>query len=610
MSVSRPHDRRPKPGVRRPSNEGTGARFVFLLIVLFSLFSLVAVRLVWVQVVMANELSEKARAQRLRDIEVPPRRGTIYDREGEPLAVSVEARTVFANPYQVKDKAATASTLAQVLGGDAKLYEQRLARKGGFVYIERKVDMERAGALENLKLEGVGFLEDSRRMYPAGEAGGQVLGFVGVDDNGLAGTESRYDEVLAGTPGVLLAELDRRGRPIPGGIVKRTEPVDGHDVVLTIDKDIQFQAQAELAKAVKERGAKSGSLVVMNPRSGEIYAIASYPFFDPNDYRAADPKALRLKPVSDAYEPGSTIKCLTAASAIDAGKVKPDTMMKLPPTLKIAGRTIHESHPRGTVTWPITKIITESSNVGAVKLGMTLGVKRLYNCFSGFGLTEATGVDMPGEAVGWMPPADQWSSLSMGNIPFGQGVSATPLQLSRAISAIANNGSMPTPHVLLSLPDQPDRKVEWPVESSISTEAANLTSKMMAQVVSEGTGKAARVNGFSVAGKTGTAQVALPDGRGYAEGSFNSSFIGYLPAEDPQVLVCVVIYQPTKGYYGGQVAAPVFSRVAGFAVDHLRILPPAKPKRAKPASDVPSSAEVSAGAKGKDAAGNSAVTVP
>lgn len=610
MSVSRPHDRRPKPGVRRPSKEGTGARFVFLLVVLFALFSLVAMRLVWVQVVMANELTEKAKAQRLRDIEVPPRRGTIYDREGEPLAVSVEARTVFANPYQVKDKAATAATLAQVLGGDARLYEQRLSRKGGFVYIERKVDMERATALENLKLEGVGFLEDSRRMYPAGEAGGQVLGFVGVDDNGLAGTERRYEDVLAGTPGVLLAELDRRGRPIPGGIIKRTEPVDGHDVVLSIDKDIQFQAQNELAKAVKERGAESGSVVVMNPQNGEIYAIASYPYFDPNNYRAADPKAFRLKPVSDAYEPGSTIKCLTAASAIDAGKVKPETKMTLPPTLRIAGRVIHESHPRGTVTWPITKIITESSNVGAVRLGMTLGVKRLYRCFSGFGLTEATGVDMPGEAVGWMPPADQWSALSMGNIPFGQGVSATPLQLSRAISAIANDGRMPTPHVLLSLPDQPDRKIQWPEKSSISTEAATLTSTMMQQVVSEGTGKAARVNGFTVAGKTGTAQVALPNGRGYAKGSFNSSFIGYLPAEDPQVLVCVVIYQPTRGYYGGQVAAPVFSRVAGFAVDHLRILPPAKPARSKTPTGTAGSTVATAGARSRDTSGNSAVTVP
>jgi cell division protein FtsI (penicillin-binding protein 3) len=573
------------------------------------LLALVALRLVWVQVVMAGELTAKAKAQRLRDIEVPPRRGTIYDREGEPLAVSVEARTIFANPYQVKDKAATAATLAQVLGGEAKTYEQRLSRKGGFVYIERKVDKERADTLENLKLEGIGFLEDSRRMYPAGDAGGQVLGFVGVDDNGLSGTERRYDDVLAGKPGVLLAELDRRGRPIPGGVIKRTEPVDGADVVLTIDKDIQFEAQAALAKAVKERGASSGSVVVMNPRNGEIYAIASYPYFDPNSFKSADPRAFRLKAVSDAYEPGSTIKCLTAASTFEAGKLKPDTMITLPPTLHIAGRTIHESHGRGTVRWPIRKIITESSNIGAVKLGMTLGVKRLYRCFSGFGLTEATGVDLPGEAVGWMPPADQWSALSMGNIPFGQGVSTTPLQLSRAISAIANGGMLPTPHILLSLPEQADRKLVWPSRSAISTSAANVTSEIMAEVVTEGTGKAAAVKGYSVAGKTGTAQVALPNGRGYAKGSYNSSFIGYLPVEDPQVLVCVVIYQPTHGYYGGQVAAPVFSEIAGFAVDHLRILPPAKPAASGEASAVVGTAG-KRGTKSDEASRNSAVTVP
>lgn len=573
MSASRPHaKRRPPAGARRPSDEGPGARFALLLALLAVLFGLIAVRLVWVQVVQAGELTSKARAQRLRDIQIPPWRGTIYDREGDPLAQSVEAKSIFANPMQVKEKSRTAATLAQVLGGDPKTYLDKLSRKAGFVYIQRKVEMSKARALANLKLEGIGFLEDSRRVYPAGNVGGQILGFVGVDNSGLAGIEAQYNSVLAGKPGVLLAELDRRGEPIPGGVQKSIDPQDGRDVVLTIDKDIQFEVQAKLAAAVKEHAAKAGSVVVMNPKNGEIYAVASYPYLDPNNFAKADPKAMRLMPVTDAYEPGSTIKCLTAASAIDRGRATPKTKFDLPPTLRVAGHTIHEAHSRGTVNWTLTEIVTESSNIGAVRIGQKLGPSALHDCFKEFGLGRDVGVDFPGIAYGWMPPSP-WSSLSMANIPFGQGVSATPLQLCRAISGIANRGMLPTPHLLLSLPQDPGEQRSWPTTRAIGTKAASETVAVMKNVVVAGTGKAAKVVGYDVAGKTGTAQVALPNGRGYAKGTYNSSFIGFLPARDPQLLVCVILYQPSNGYYGGQVAAPVFSEIAQFSAAHLHIPP-------------------------------------
>jgi cell division protein FtsI (penicillin-binding protein 3) len=564
---------------KRRTRSSESGRFMVLLAVFGVLLALMGVRLFWIQVVKAPEYTAKASSQRMRDIEVPARRGTIYDREGEPLAKSMPAKTIYASPNTIKDKAGTAKTIAAVLGGKPKDYEGKLNRDSGFVYIARKVDMKRAQQLEALKLTGIGFLDDSKRVYPSNDLACQILGFVGVDSTGLAGIESRYDSVLAGKPGVLLGERDPYGRPIPGGVQKNIDAVDGHDIVLTIDKDIQYHAQIEITKAVKKWGAKAGSVVVMNPKNGEIYAMASTPTFNPNNFAKAKAAAFRNRPISDAYEPGSTIKCLTAASAIDKGLVTPSTKFQLPPTLRIAGRTIHDAEDRGGVKWSLSQIVTMSSNVGAVKVGLRLGKKGLYDYFSKFGLTEATGVDYPGEARGWLPSPKLWSASSIANIPFGQGISATPLQLCRAIGAIANNGVMTTPHFLLDVPQDKSANRTWPSRRAISVKTSKSTTAMMRKVVTEGTGTAAKVHGYSVAGKTGTAQVALPNGRGYASGTYIGSFIGYLPAEDPQLLICVKLDQPRNSIFGGTVAAPVFSTLARFSVEHLKIQPVKQAKK-------------------------------
>jgi len=560
-----------------------GSRHALLLALFLLAFCAVAVRLLWVQVVSAPALTAKATAQRLRDIELPPRRGTIYDREGEPLAVSIAARTIFASPNQITDKPGTARALAAALGGDEAAYLAKLQKDAGFVYIERKVDMSRATALEKLELEGVGHLDDYQRLYPSGELASQVLGFVGDEDSGLAGIEAYYDDVLGGTPGVVLGERDPQGRPIPGGIQKAIDPQHGRDVVLTIDKDIQYEAQIEIAKAVEKWNAKSGSVVIMNPRNGEIYAMATAPGFNPNDYGKAKAQHIRNKPVTDAYEPGSTLKCLTASAVIDRGLYTPKSKFSLPSTLRVGGRTIHESHGRGAVRWSLTKIVTNSSNVGTVKLGLKLGKQGLYDSFSAFGLTEKTGIDFPGEAKGWLPPVDQWSASSIGNIPFGQGVSMTPLQLVRAIGAIANKGELTTPHFLLDVPQAQEEPPAWPTKRAISEKTAQSVTTMLEAVVTEGTGKSAKVSGYTVAGKTGTAQKAEPGGRGYAGGKYVGSFIGYLPSEDPQVVVCVTLDEPRNAIYGGTVAAPTFSKLAAFTVAHLKIPPSsaAKPGKGK-----------------------------
>lgn len=559
------------PGQERPRLAG---RFSSLLAVLLLGLAVVAGRLVFIQAVKGPEYASAAVKQRTKDITISPQRGSIYDRDGEVLAESIEARTIYAVPDAIKDKRAAAKAIASVLGGDARSYEEKLSKDGSFVYIARKVDVSVAESLREMEIEGLGFLEDSRRVYPSNELACQVLGFVGVDDEGLSGLELYYDDLLSGTPGRLIAERDTKGRPIPGGVMYEEEAVDGEDIILTIDKDIQYQVQVALDEAVAKWKAKAGSVIVMDPRNGEILAMASSPGFDPNRFSEADPASYKNRPVVDTYEPGSTIKSLTAAAAIDAGLFRPDSLFDLPPTIKVGGRTIHEAHERKRVEWTLTQIVTQSSNVGAVKIGLALGEERLYEYFTRFGLTETTGVDYPGETKGSLPPPAEWSSSSLATMTFGQGLSLTSLQLGRAMSAIANEGWLVTPHFLKEASaHEPDRQSRA-TKRAISRETAEQMCSVLADVVNDGTGAAAVVPGYEVAGKTGTAQKARVDGKaGYEPGKYVASFTGFLPADDAKVLIVVNIDEPKGSIYGGTVAAPTFSRVAAYCVEHLRIPP-------------------------------------
>lgn len=615
MSVSRRRGKpRKKPG-RRQRTSTSSRRFVQLLGFLMVLFGIVAVRLVWVQAVTAGQYAKQARVQRLRDVEIPAQRGTIYDREGEPLAASIEARTIYANPRQVKDKTRTAQVLAEFLGDSPETYVARLSQDKGFVYIKHKVDLATAKKVERLRLAGVGFLEDSERVYPNGQLACQVLGFVGDEGRGLWGLEQAYNQVLAGKNGTLIAERDPFGREIPGGVVKSEDPVQGEDIVLTIDKDIQQFAQTELARAVKKWGAKGGTVVVMSPKTGEIYAMASTPYFDVNQFGAGGPDAWKNRAACDAYEPGSTLKALLAASAIDAGRFTPESKLQLPSHLKVGGETIKESHPRGAVTWSVTDIVTKSSNIGAAKIGLALGASTLYKRLTRFGLGQPTGVDYPGESAGSLPVAAELTPLRAATVSFGQGVSVTALQLSRALGALANAGVMNTPHFLLSRPSSPEAR--WPTERVVTAQTASAATRMLRSVVAKGTGTEAKVAGYPVAGKTGTAQVARSDGLGYARGVYNSSFIGYLPADDPEVVICVVLNSPTKAIYGGAVAAPAFATIGRFCMEHLNVTPTQKtaPRSAEDSKTVSKTRLRRSSKRGKtedrgeqSAGGNSGVT--
>ncbi|MDO9556813.1 MAG: penicillin-binding transpeptidase domain-containing protein [Coriobacteriia bacterium] len=562
-------------GKRRVPGRGPRiGRFVGLLAVIAALLVGVAGRLVYIQVIVGPEYAAAAEQQRTCDVVLTPRRGSIFDREGEPLAVTVDAKTIYAVPSQVTDPEGVATQLSEVLGGDRQTYLSKLLKDASFVYIERKVDMETADVLKKLDLTGIAFLDDSRRVYPSNELACQVLGFVGIDDEGLAGLEKYYDQTLAGIEGRLIAERGRSGIPIPDGVTYEEPPVDGENLVLTIDKDIQYQAHLELEKTVEEWDAKGGSVIIMDPKTGEILAMASTPAFNPNEFGKSNESAFRNRAIVDSYEPGSTIKSMTAAAVIEEGLFTPSSMFDLPPTLEVGGRTIHESHSRPRVEWTLAEIVTNSSNIGAVKLGLALGEERLYDYFARFGLTERTGVDFPGEAKGYLPPVEQWSSSSIGNIPFGQGISVTALQLARALAAIANGGQLVTPHFLRSMPDSPEQQLSWTKEEAISAKTAAEMRNVMKAVVTEGTGSAAKVAGYEVAGKTGTAQKARTDGvAGYESGKYVASFSGFLPADDPAVLIIVTVDEPKNGYYGGAVAAPAFSRLASFCVTHLKVPP-------------------------------------
>ncbi|MHB1477068.1 MAG: peptidoglycan D,D-transpeptidase FtsI family protein, partial [Coriobacteriia bacterium] len=483
MSASPPTARRRRgAGKERPQPAG---RFSSLTVILLVGLAVVAGRLVYVQVIEGPEYAEAAAKQRTRDITINPERGFIYDREGEVLAESMEARTIYAVPGAVRDKTGAAAAIAGAIGGDAAGYEEKLTRDSNFVYLARKIDVAQAESLRALEIEGIGFLEDSRRVYPSNELACQVLGFVGVDDEGLSGLELYYEDLLGGSPGRLIGERDTGGRPIPGGVTFEEEAIDGEDIVLTIDKDIQYQAQIALAEAVQKWGAKAGSVIVMDPRNGEILAMASYPQFNPNRFGEAGEDAFRNRAIVDTYEPGSTIKSLTAAAVIDAGLYSPQSVLDLPPTIEIGGRTIHESHDRTAVSWTLTDIVTQSSNVGAVKLGLALGEDGLYDYFSRFGLTEKTGVDYPGEVKGWLGTTDQWSPSSLATITFGQGVSVTPLQLTRALAAIANDGFLVTPHFLKEAAAESEKAPQLATKRAISEETARAMRIVLTDVVNE-----------------------------------------------------------------------------------------------------------------------------
>ncbi|MDQ3893588.1 MAG: penicillin-binding protein 2 [Actinomycetota bacterium] len=536
-------------------------------------FAVTLLRAGWLQGVRAQSLKAMATSQHREVVALPAPRGTLYDRKGVQLAIGEPATTVYADPRRVRDLRATALVAARDLGVDPNaLYDELRDRSRGFVYLQRKADPERAARLARRKLAGLGFYSEERRSYPQGSLAAQVLGYAGTDNHGLAGLELELDKPLGGRPGDQTIVKDPFGRLID--VVSSTSEHPGRDVILTLDHTLQANVEERLRQAVRQWRAKGATAIVLEPRSGDVLAMASAPTFDANDFPEVAPPLQRNRAVEGTYEPGSTFKAVTVAAALSEKRVRVNTRFTLAPSIRVADRTIHDAEPRGVETMTVAQILARSSNVGAITLAELLGKERLSRWIARFGFGRKTGIEFPAESAGIVLPPERWSGSTIGNVPIGHGIAVTPIQMAAAYAAIANRGVLVRPHLVERIEGRPPPK---PRRRRVlaATVAARLTN-MLRGAVLEGTGQLARIPGYDVAGKTGTAAKPDPEG-GYSSDKYVASFVGFVPASAPRLVILVAIDEPRGDYFGGVVAAPVFQHIATFALQYLEVPPERRP---------------------------------
>ena len=529
-------------------------------------------RAVWLQGVRAEPLSQLAATQQRQTLEIPARRGTIFDRNGVPLALGEQATTAYADPTQLTDPRRVALAAERALGIEADaIYPELTDRSRAFVYLKRKADPAEAAKLERRDLTGVGFYAEERRRYPQAGVAAQVLGFAGDDNEGLAGLELSLDDVLRGEPGKETVLRDPFGRVVD--VLSETAERQGRDVFLTIDHRIQANAEDVLRSAVRRLGAKAATAVVLDPRTGDVLAMATAPGFNANDFSKVRPDYQRNRAVIDTYEPGSTFKLIPVAGALAEGLVTPSTSFTLPPSIQVADRVIHEHDPRGTVNMTVADIVSQSSNVGAIALAQRLGSERLASWIERFGFGRRTGIDFPGETRGLVLPLERWSGSTIGNLPIGHGIAVTPVQMAAAYAAVANGGVWVQPHVVDHVAG--GRRTRPERRRIVSPQVAEKLSAMLTNVVADGgTGTLAAIPGYKVAGKTGTAAKPLPDGSGYSTSRYVASFVGFVPASRPELVILVTVDEPST-IWGGVVAAPTFQEIARFGLQYLEVPPDA-----------------------------------
>ena len=552
----------------------TSNRRIRLLICLFAVvFAGTLARAVWLQGVQAGTLERMATRQHVETEKIPAGRGTIFDRTGEPLAIGEQATTVYADPREVKNPRKVAIAAARALDLDAnKLYPLLADRTRHFVYVQRKADPLEAAKLAKLSLPGLGFYPEERRTYPQRSVASHVLGYAGVDNDGLEGLEKTLERSLAGKPGSQTIVRDPFGRAIDVIATKPERP--GNDVFLTVDHRIQANAEAVLRATVKQWGARAATAVVLDPHTGAVLAMANAPSFDANKFSAASADRRRNRAITDTYEPGSTFKLVTVSGALSEKLVAPSTKFRLETSIQVADRIIHEHDPRPTQTMSVAQILSESSNVGTITLAQLLGKDKLLNWIGRFGFGHPTGVDFPGESPGILP--GYWSGSTIGNVPIGQGIAVTPLQMAAAYGAIANGGTLHKPYLIDRIGGE---RRQRPAGSRVVSDTVSAqVMTMLRDVVSAegGTGAAAAVPGYTVAGKTGTA--AKPEPGGYSTSRYVASFVGVVPAKDPRLVILVSVDEPRLAIWGGVVAAPAFSKIAQFGLQYLEVAPDADPQ--------------------------------
>lgn len=549
-------------------------RTLFLCLAIFSLFLLLAFQLVCIQMMENPVLDDKAEGQHCVNMRVEAKRGRIFDCNKKVLAMSVPVKSVYADPKLVPSPALAAKKLSAVLGAGERALEERLRRKKRFVWLARKVDDETAARVDMLSLEGIYLTDEMKRFYPNAELLSHVLGFVGIDNDGLEGMELYADAFLRGKPGWRAIVRDGKRREILPFRSQDIPPVDGRDIILTIDAVIQNIAEVELDKAFREFNAKGGSCIVMRPGTGDILAMANVPPYNPNDVGASPMESRRNRAMTDMLEPGSTFKVITGAAALDRGAVVMDDVFFCENgAFRTHGRTLHDHHPYGNLSF--LQVIQKSSNIGAAKVGMRLGEEGLHSYIRRFGFGEPTGIDLRGEAAGIVHPLNRWSKLSISRIPMGHEISVTPLQMICAVSAVANGGFLMKPRIIDGIVDSEGNVLRSFTprvrRQVIGEESSRCMVEVMKAVVSDqGTARRAVLEGYTAAGKTGTAQKIEEDGR-YSHRYFFGSFVGFAPADDPAIAVIVVLDEPRPVYYGGTVAAPVFRSVSQKVLSYLGV---------------------------------------
>ena len=530
-------------------------------------------RIVYVQGVDAHRFAAFGESQRVRRIALPAARGAIFDRNGRDLALSVPQRTVWANPKLVTDPLGEAEKLAPLLQMDVGVVRDQLTRTSSFAYVARKVPDAIGKKVDALKLDGVFTLPEPKRFLPAGNLAAPVLGKVGLDNDGLSGLEVKYEKALEGTPGLVVVEKDTGGREIPGGVRQLTPSARGQDLVLTIDRSLQYETERTLSAEIVQAKAKGGMAIVMDSQSGEVLAMAS---LVAGEKGQPPQSASSNRALTAVFEPGSVNKLITIAGALEEGLISPSDKLAVPGTIRVGNHTFSEHEPHPTQAWSVTDIVANSSNVGSIMIGQKLGKDRLDQYLRAFGLGQRTAIGFPGESGGLLLDPDKWYSTSMGATPIGQGLAVTAMQMLAAVNTIAAGGEYVSPKLLKATVDSAGRQHPTPPSARrrvVSAQTAREMTSMLTEVVRVGTAKLAKIDGYTVAGKTGTARKPDEKVRGYKAGAYVSSFAGFVPAEKPALTAIVVLDEPTP-IFGGLVAAPRFAQIAEYALRELRIPPP------------------------------------
>jgi cell division protein FtsI (penicillin-binding protein 3) len=526
-------------------------------------FAGVVARLVFVQGLSSSRYANFGVSQRVRSVNIPAERGSIFDRNHVELAMTIRQRTVWANPQLVRDPVGDARALAPVLNMDEGALTDKLRAPGGFVYLARKVDDATADKVAALKIQGINLLEEPKRFEPAGDLAASVLGQVGLDNQGLSGLEAQYERQLQGRPGESVIEQDPTGKQIAGGLREIKKSAKGRDLTLTLDRSMQYETERALSQEIVASSAKGGIAIVSDPRTGDILSMAS---LVAGANGAAPVPAPSNSAVTSVYEPGSANKAVTISGALEEGIVQPADTITVPDHITIGTADIHDDENHATGSWTITDIVANSSNVGTDLIAQRLGKTRIDKYLRAYGYGQKTALHFPGESAGLLLDPKNWSGASIATVPIGQGVAVTALQMLEVYNTIANGGVYIAPRLVDGASVPAPRRV-------VSTKTAQQITAMLEQVVTRGTAKAAHIDGYNVAGKTGTARKVAEGGKGYKDGAYIATFAGFVPAESPQLSAIVVLDEPTP-IYGGLVSAPVFAELARYGLRLFRIPPP------------------------------------